>query len=74
MCMTCGCGDPGHQHGTVRIEQGVETLAIEERLLAKNDEAAAHVRGVARRTPGDRTERDELPGCRQDLAAGEHDP
>ncbi len=44
MCMTCGCGDPGHQHDTVRIEQGVESLAIEERLLAKNDEVAAHVR------------------------------
>ncbi len=46
MCVTCGCGDSGstHEQGTVRVVQGVETLAIEERLLAKNDELAAHVR------------------------------
>ena len=45
MCVTCGCGDPGSTiEGTVRGAQGVETLAIEERLLAKNDELAAHVR------------------------------
>ncbi|HET7691391.1 MAG TPA: hydrogenase nickel incorporation protein HypB [Nocardioidaceae bacterium] len=33
MCVTCGCGDTG-----------TETLVIEERLLAKNDRVAAHVR------------------------------
>jgi hydrogenase nickel incorporation protein HypB len=46
VCLTCGCGDTGStdERGTVRVAQGVETLAIEERLLAKNDEVAAHVR------------------------------
>jgi len=33
MCLTCGCG-----------EVEVETLGVEERLLAKNDDLAAHVR------------------------------
>jgi hydrogenase nickel incorporation protein HypB len=33
MCVTCGCGDAP-----------TETLVIEERLLAKNDRVAAHVR------------------------------
>lgn len=37
MCMTCGCGQPDG-----RAEP--ETLVLEERLLAKNDELAAHVR------------------------------
>jgi hydrogenase nickel incorporation protein HypB len=54
VCLTCGCGDTrssetaldgGRPQGrAVRVAQGVETLAIEERLLAKNDELAAHVR------------------------------
>jgi hydrogenase nickel incorporation protein HypB len=42
MCLTCGCGDVDqapHAHG---VE--VETLDVEQRLLAKNDDLAAHVR------------------------------
>lgn len=35
MCVTCGCGDTGRE---------TETLVVEERLLAKNDHVAAHVR------------------------------
>ena len=35
MCLTCGCGD---------VPAETETLVVEERLLAKNDELAAHVR------------------------------
>ena len=39
MCLTCGCGEaPGVTTETT------ETLDVEERLLAKNDELAAHVR------------------------------
>ena len=34
MCLTCGCGE----------EPVTETLEVEERLLAKNDQVAAHVR------------------------------
>ena len=39
MCLTCGCGEAPTQ----TIET-TETLLVEERLLAKNDELAAHVR------------------------------
>ncbi|MEP9385454.1 hydrogenase nickel incorporation protein HypB [Nocardioides sp. KR10-350] len=42
MCDTCGCGDTA----TIGTLTGgtVETVAVEERLLAKNDDLAAHVR------------------------------
>jgi hydrogenase nickel incorporation protein HypB len=39
MCLTCGCGD--HEHAEV-VE--TELLHVEQRLLAKNDSLAAHVR------------------------------
>jgi hydrogenase nickel incorporation protein HypB len=52
MCLTCGCGETQEQlrpFETVAAQppQGperTETLEVEERLLAKNDHAAAHVR------------------------------
>lgn len=37
MCLTCGCGEP-------ETEVATETLTVEERLLAKNDDLARHVR------------------------------
>ena len=39
MCVTCGCGDIGHGG-----EQETELLHVEQRLLAKNDALADHVR------------------------------
>ncbi len=41
MCVTCGCGDIGH-------EQQTEVLHLEQRLLAKNDVLADHVRSSLR--------------------------
>lgn len=37
MCATCGCGETGHSHS-------VETVTLEERVLAKNDHLAGHNR------------------------------
>ena len=53
MCLTCGCGDDGglriegvaaHAHDHAYGQASVETLVLEERLLAKNDQQAEHVR------------------------------
>ena len=41
MCLTCGCGEPADETG-VAVE--TDTLLVEERLLAKNDRLAEHVR------------------------------
>ena len=41
MCLTCGCGEPADGTG-VAVE--TDTLLVEERLLAKNDRLAEHVR------------------------------
>ena len=41
MCLTCGCGEPADGTG-VAVE--TDTLLVEERLLAKNDRLASHVR------------------------------
>ena len=43
MCLTCGCGEP---EATATGTLATETLEIEERLLAKNDHVAAHVRAT----------------------------
>jgi hydrogenase nickel incorporation protein HypB len=40
VCLTCGCGE-----APADTTASTETLVVEERLLAKNDELAAHVRG-----------------------------
>ena len=59
MCLTCGCGSddvrvslPGahhdahdHHHPHDDGDHGHETVVLEERLLAKNDHLAEHVRG-----------------------------
>ena len=75
MCLTCGCGDADQpaRLGTVTVGQGVETLEIEERLLAKNDHVAAHVRESLDDTRDHGAEPDELARSRQDLVAGGHD-
>ena len=56
MCLTCGCGSddvrvslPGaHEHPHARARHDHphehETLVLEERVLAKNDHLAEHVR------------------------------
>jgi hydrogenase nickel incorporation protein HypB len=41
VCLTCGCGEPADETG-VAVE--TDTLLVEERLLAKNDRLAEHVR------------------------------
>jgi hydrogenase nickel incorporation protein HypB len=41
VCLTCGCGEPADGTG-VAVE--TDTLLVEERLLAKNDRLAEHVR------------------------------
>ncbi|MFC0437990.1 hydrogenase nickel incorporation protein HypB [Kutzneria buriramensis] len=38
MCATCGCSDHSHEHG------GGTVIDLEERLLARNDHLASHVR------------------------------
>ena len=47
MCVTCGCGQPGevrtHSH-THAVQPSTDLLAIEERVLARNDHLAAHNR------------------------------
>ena len=42
MCLTCGCGDTADSHPVT--ETVTDTLLVEERLLAKNDRLAQHVR------------------------------
>lgn len=44
MCATCGCGEASLSEGPAR--QPVDHLAVEERLLAKNETLAAHVRAT----------------------------
>jgi hydrogenase nickel incorporation protein HypB len=60
MCVTCGCGQEGdgvrvtrpdehghsheHQHGHSHAPPAVDTLVLEERVLARNDHLAEHVR------------------------------
>ena len=41
--------DGDHSIGAIEVDTGIETLEVGERLLAKNDDLAAHVRGLARR-------------------------
>jgi hydrogenase nickel incorporation protein HypB len=43
VCLTCGCGDTADTHRAT--ETVTDTLLVEERLLAKNDRLAQHVRG-----------------------------
>ena len=38
MCATCGCDDHSHEHG------GGVVIDLEERLLARNDHLASHIR------------------------------
>ena len=59
MCLTCGCGEEGddgvrvtrldqhshgHEHGHAHAHPAVDTLVLEERVLARNDHLAEHVR------------------------------
>ncbi len=59
MCVTCGCGEAGdegvrvtalgdhdheHVHGHPHTHAAVDTLVLEERVLARNDHLAEHVR------------------------------
>ena len=44
MCDTCGCGSTARDTGEPGDASETETLTVEERLLAKNDDLAAHVR------------------------------
>lgn len=47
MCATCGCGEPEHSHS----HPTVETVDLEQRVLAKNDHLAGHNRQwLARRS------------------------
>ena len=42
MCLTCGCGDTADEQPVT--DTVTDTLLVEERLLAKNDQLAEHVR------------------------------
>ena len=50
MCVTCGCGDPAGVRvaGGAALRPETETLELEERVLAKNDDAAGLLRAWAR--------------------------
>ena len=75
MCLTCGCSrvEECAPAPVTRPSETTELLNVEERLLAKNDALAAHVRESLGHPPGHRGQPDELAGRRQDLAAGAHD-
>ena len=67
MCLTCGCGEGddgvrvtrldqhshGHEHGHAHAHPAVDILVLEERVLARNDHLAEHVRAwlAVRRIP-----------------------